>query len=169
MKKKSFSLMAFFLLALMGAARADVIEIGTGQNTTYQTPFNSLYEYSFVEQIYTAYTAAYEKCEMVYPADSLESIAGRKITNMKFYTSKDYGDNDGSVALYPNPTHGKVTIEGQDLRRIAVVNALGQVAFDKELKTNAFTLDLSQYGAGVYMVRIYTGQGLSVERIVVTK
>jgi len=71
-------------------------------------------------------------------------------------------DNDGSLALYPNPTHGKVTIEGQDLRRITVVNALGQVAFDKELKANAFTLNLSQYGTGVYMVRVYTANGVVV-------
>ena len=79
------------------------------------------------------------------------------------------GDNDGSLALYPNPTHGKVTIEGQDLRRITVVNAIGQVAFDKELNANAFTFDLSQYGTGVYMVRVYTEQGLSLKRIVVTQ
>jgi hypothetical protein len=32
----------------------DIIEIGDGTSTTYVTPFNSLWGYSFVEQIYTA-------------------------------------------------------------------------------------------------------------------
>ena len=54
MKKKVFSLMMMLLLAFMGVAKADVVTIGDGTSTTYVTPFNSLWGYSFVEQIYTA-------------------------------------------------------------------------------------------------------------------
>ena len=52
MKKKVFSLMMTLLLAFMGVAKADVVTIGDGTSTTYVTPFNSLWGYSFVEQIY---------------------------------------------------------------------------------------------------------------------
>ena len=54
MKKKVFSLMMTLLLAFMGVAKADVVTIGDGTSTTYVTPFNSLWGYSFVEQVYTA-------------------------------------------------------------------------------------------------------------------
>jgi hypothetical protein len=54
MKKKLFSLMMTLVLAFMGVARAETIEIGDGTGTQFYAPFNSLYEYSFVEQIYTA-------------------------------------------------------------------------------------------------------------------
>ena len=54
MKKKVFSLMMMLLLAFMGVARAETIEIGDGTGTSFYAPYNSLYEYSFVEQIYTA-------------------------------------------------------------------------------------------------------------------
>ena len=54
MKKKVFSLMMMLLLAFMGVAKAEVVTIGDGTSTTYVTPFNSLWGYSFVEQIYTA-------------------------------------------------------------------------------------------------------------------
>ena len=54
MKKKVFSLMMTLLLAFMGVAKADVVTIGDGTSTTYVTPFNSLWGYSFVEQIFTA-------------------------------------------------------------------------------------------------------------------
>ena len=54
MKKKVFSLMMTLLLAFIGVAKADVVTIGDGTSTTYVTPFNSLWGYSFVEQIYTA-------------------------------------------------------------------------------------------------------------------
>ena len=54
MKKKVFSLMMMLLLAFMGVAKADVVTIGDGTSTTSRVPFNSLWGYSFVEQIYTA-------------------------------------------------------------------------------------------------------------------
>ena len=54
MKKKVFSLMMMLLLAFMGVAKAETIEIGDGTGTSYYGPYNSLYEYSFVEQVYTA-------------------------------------------------------------------------------------------------------------------
>ena len=46
--------MMTLLLAFVGVAKADVVTIGDGTSTTYVTPFNSLWGYSFVEQIYTA-------------------------------------------------------------------------------------------------------------------
>ena len=54
MKKKVFSLMMMLLLAFMGVAKAEVVTIGDGTGTTYYAPFNSLWGYSFVEQVYTA-------------------------------------------------------------------------------------------------------------------
>ena len=55
MKKKVFSLMMTLLLAFMGVAKAETVEIGTGSSgTTYYVPFNSLYEYSFTEQVFLA-------------------------------------------------------------------------------------------------------------------
>ena len=54
MRKK---LILFLMLALFGSTsflRADVVEIGDGTGTTYYGPYNSLWGYSFVEQIYTA-------------------------------------------------------------------------------------------------------------------
>ena len=54
MRKK---LILFLMLALFGSAnflRADVIEIGDGTGTTYMVPFNSLYGYSFTEQVFLA-------------------------------------------------------------------------------------------------------------------
>ena len=40
--------MMTLLLAFMGVAKADVVTIGDGTSTTYVTPFNSLWGYSFV-------------------------------------------------------------------------------------------------------------------------
>ena len=76
-------------------------------------------------------------------------------------------DNSNKVALYPNPTTGNVTIEADGMSRITVVSMLGQVVFDTELDANNYTLNMSQFNAGRYMVRVYTEEGMTVKRVTV--
>ena len=77
------------------------------------------------------------------------------------------GENSDMVALYPNPTKDNVTIEANGMSRITVVSVLGQVVFDTELNANVYTLNMSQFNAGMYMVRIYTESGVVVKRVTV--
>ena len=53
MKKLFLNLLLLLVIAIGAAAQTEVV-IGEGTSTTYVTPFNSLWGYSFVEQIYTA-------------------------------------------------------------------------------------------------------------------
>ena len=53
----SKKLILFLMVLLFGSAnfmRAEVVEIGDGTSTTYMVPFNSLYGYSFTEQVFLA-------------------------------------------------------------------------------------------------------------------
>ena len=77
------------------------------------------------------------------------------------------GENDGKVSLYPNPTKGNVTIEATGMSRITVVSMLGQVVFDTELDADVYTLNMAQFNAGMYMVRVYTEEGMTVKRVTV--
>ena len=77
------------------------------------------------------------------------------------------GENNGKVALYPNPTKGNVTIEANGMSRITVVSMLGQVVFDTELNADVYTLNMAQFNAGMYMVRVYTEEGVTVKRVTV--
>jgi len=76
-------------------------------------------------------------------------------------------ENNDNVALYPNPTNGNVTIEAAGMSRITVVSVLGQVVFDTELSADNFTLNMAQFNAGLYMVRVYTENGVTVKRVTV--
>ena len=53
MKKKIFSLLVLLAAAVSGAW-AEEVTIGDGTTTTYVTPYNSLWGYSYVQQVYTA-------------------------------------------------------------------------------------------------------------------
>ena len=74
---------------------------------------------------------------------------------------------DANVNLYPNPTKGNVTIEANGMSRITVVSVLGQVVFDTELDADEYTLNMAHFNAGMYMVRIYTENGMTVKRVTV--
>ena len=79
------------------------------------------------------------------------------------------GESSESVSVYPNPTTGNVNIVALGTNHITVLNALGQVVYDANADGNMTTLDMSQFQAGVYMVRVTTENGESVKRISVVK
>ncbi len=76
----------------------------------------------------------------------------------------------GSITkVYPNPTNGMVKIEAAGMTHITVVNALGQVLYDANINGDMTELNLGQYNAGIYMVRIAAESGVSVKRVTVVK
>ena len=71
--------------------------------------------------------------------------------------------------VYPNPTNGQINIEAEGLNRVTVVNTLGQTVFDASIDDNQMVLDLSQYGTGMYLIRIGCENGVCVKRVSVVK
>ena len=71
--------------------------------------------------------------------------------------------------VYPNPTKGALNIMAEGIMNVTITNALGQVMYDSSVATDNVVVDMAQYEAGVYMVRITTEAGVAVERITVVK
>ena len=71
----------------------------------------------------------------------------------------------GDIRVYPNPTHGQVTIEAEGMSRVTVLNTLGQTIYDSPTDTDQTVLNLSQYDAGLYLIRISSEKGISVKRV----
>jgi hypothetical protein len=69
--------------------------------------------------------------------------------------------NSERIAMYPNPTNNKVTIDlaGTELSdyRISIADITGRVIDSKEYKTLNNTIDVSQLAAGIYTVSISEG------------
>ena len=106
--------------------------------------------------------ADYGDCESE-PAMAAEDPANNYVTA----TVDAIGENSDNVALFPNPTNGNVTIQANGMSRITVVSVLGQVVYDKELNADEVTLNMGQFNAGLYMVRVYTESGVTVKRVTV--
>jgi hypothetical protein len=75
---------------------------------------------------------------------------------------------NNSVSVYPNPTNGLLNIEGQGIMRICVSNVLGQTLQETCSEGNA-TLDLGRFESGMYLIRIETESGVTVQKVNVRK
>jgi len=110
------------------------------------------------------------KGEVVLTATpSAECNNGGNSLTISVKNSTDIDEFGVKASLYPNPTNGNVTIEAEGMQRLTVVNELGQVVYDAEVRSDIVTLNMSQFGAGVFMVRIYTNEGVSVKRVSVVR
>jgi hypothetical protein len=69
------------------------------------------------------------------------------------------------IMIYPNPTRGGLNIKAEGITRITIINTIGQVIYDIDTNSNEETIDMSQYKAGVYMVKVMTENGLITRRI----
>ena len=90
---------------------------------------------------------------------------GNGTLNINVKNSIGVSEYNINASLYPNPTNGNVTIEAEGMQRLTVVNELGQVVYDAEMNNDTETLDLSQFGVGVFLIRIYTENGMGVNRV----
>ena len=73
------------------------------------------------------------------------------------------------LMVYPNPTKSNLNIAAENMRRISIINTLGQVVYDAEVDSDNEVIDMAQYESGLYMVRIITDNGVAVERVNVVK
>ena len=93
------------------------------------------------------------------------------ITDIFDYDDVEEGKvEDTSVSLYPNPTQGLLTVSGKGLRQVRLYNPFGQqvAAIPSYNGINAM-VDTSGLASGVYLVRVFTENGIYLKRVVVAK
>ena len=94
---------------------------------------------------------------------------GNGTLNIVVKNSTDVSEYSINASVYPNPTDGNVTVAAEGMQRLTVVNELGQVVYDAETNGDEATLNMSPFGVGVYMIRIYTENGMGVKRVSVIR
>lgn len=85
-------------------------------------------------------------------------------------TSTGIEENDDSSAfavLHPNPTSGLITIIGENLRQVEVVNVLGQQMLSVQGKGDELHIDMTAQPVGIYFVNITDESGHKCVRKVV--
>ena len=75
--------------------------------------------------------------------------------------------NGMGMAVYPNPTNGKVRIEAEGIQSICVFNLLGEKVFECSANGNAFDYDFGQQKAGIYFIQVETKKGIETRKVTV--
>ena len=72
-----------------------------------------------------------------------------------------------AVSVYPNPATDYITINGKDIRRVGIYSMNGVLQLDTRLTTSSSsTDDICHLPKGIYLVRVTTGQGFAVRKII---
>ena len=70
-------------------------------------------------------------------------------------------------AVYPNPTQGIAKIEAENIRNICIFNIHGAKVLETSVSGDAFEYDFSHQGAGVYLIKVETANGVETKRMTV--
>ena len=134
-----------------------------GEVAANRSGFNEYFDVPGEGTFYYQVTAVYSSgCESEPAISGIDPTVNYVVVGVT-------GLNDlaANVNLFPNPTSSNITIQAQGMQRITVVSVLGQVVFDTELTADEFTMNMSQFNAGMYLVRVYTENGMAVKRVTV--
>ena len=74
----------------------------------------------------------------------------------------------GKVEIFPNPTNGSVCVraESQPVSEVQVFDMFGRMLFHKYVDEQEFSIDLSAYDSGTYILRLLSKTGVETRKIV---
>ena len=67
------------------------------------------------------------------------------------------------LTFYPNPTHGTLSFNSIDIRKVEVLDVNGRVVAIFE---NSNVIDLSKLSKGYYTMRVTTAEGVAVRKVI---
>ncbi len=74
----------------------------------------------------------------------------------------------GTISIYPNPVKNVLNIRSEyTINNIRIFNFTGQVVEDKQITNKIIQINTSNLKAGVYLLQIETGKGVTSKRIVI--
>lgn len=76
-----------------------------------------------------------------------------------------------TLSIYPNPSNGFFTVKMNTTAKtvVEVYNMIGKLVYSTQLNNNMATVDLSNQSAGVYSMKVISGNTTTVKQIVLTK
>ena len=103
------------------------------------------------------------------PTRTAINTSHSNIHHQSFATAMLSADEiNNSIQVYPNPANEKVIIELGNLigQHLKIMNAIGQVVYDTEIKNKKIEIDLSDLANGIYTVQVQTTNGTVVKKLV---
>ena len=90
----------------------------------------------------------------------------------KRFKVSDYYENSVSEnyvvsTIYPNPSDGIFNISDSNIESIEVYDITGKLVMQQQVNANNTTIDLTNKAKGVYTLKSYNGNNVSVSKLIV--
>lgn len=87
------------------------------------------------------------------------------------YTGIETANEAEAVTMYPNPSSGLFTVNlgNTSQSHIELCNGLGELVYTNDYISSTAVLDLRHLGAGVYSLKVISGNRVTVKEVVITQ
>lgn len=114
---------------------------------------------------------AYSDTEMALNAQhcyTVQSVFEKGVSDLSEEACANYfagvGEDDSKVAIFPNPTTDKVTIQCEGMTMLEVYSAEGKLV--QRIKVDGDVYELNELESGVYTLRVMKGEHTFIRRVV---
>lgn len=105
--------------------------------------------------------------QFIFYIDDISVTAGTEGIDNPQYSSLN-----SRLSIFPNPTSGVVTLRAEALREVSILDLNGRTVANHQfvisnpgIQNSEFTIDLSDLPAGLYLLRIVTDNGVTMQKI----
>ncbi len=118
---------------------------------------------------YYQVTATYFEDDIECTSDYANSYLEPENNFIKVEVTSVINNDANTTKVYPNPVSNNLNVVAENMKRITIINALGQVVYDRNVNSDNEIINMSSYDSGIYMLRITTENGVTTNRISVIK
>jgi len=72
-----------------------------------------------------------------------------------------------TVNIYPNPASNKVTVKGDYIKEVEIINIYGQTLKSLKVENHIYEINLSEQSKGIYLIKVITDNGIIVKQLIV--
>lgn len=109
------------------------------------------------------------KCKVVVWVEN--HTQGRVMQSKRFKVSDYYVTNIAEEnvvnSIYPNPSNGMFSISGENIESIEVYDITGKLVMQQNINASNATIDLTNKAKGIYTLKSYNGNNVSVNKLIV--
>jgi len=108
---------------------------------------------------------------LIYGTTSMDGSQQSEVLRYQPIETQATGINNNTMShnlkIFPNPSNGLVHIACDNIKKVEVVNVLGDVVISKNIETSMGSIDMSNYSKGVYIFKVYTNNDIIQKQVVV--
>lgn len=110
-----------------------------------------------------------DNCEIVVFLQNMETGQIQQVAKEKLFSvSEIETDIEFNTVVFPNPANEIIyVVADENINNIEVLNVAGQIVASELVSADKFQLNVSDFSAGVYFVKVYTNNEISVHKIIV--